>query len=60
MPLLSVIENLLNVVKQTIRGVFGNGEERKQKLGKLYDVVQKQVNLNYQNGTTRWDNVRLY
>lgn len=53
-------ENLLNLVRQTIRGDFGNGEERKQKLGKLYDVVQKQVNLNYQNGTTRWDNVRLY
>lgn len=53
-------ENLLNLVKQTIRGDFGNGEERKQKLGKLYDAVQKQVNLNYQNGTTRWDNVRLY
>lgn len=53
-------ENLLNLVKQTIRGDFGNGEERRQKLGKLYDVVQKQVNLNYQNGTTRWDNVRLY
>ena len=53
-------ENLLNLVKQTIRGDFGNGEERKQKLGKLYDVIQKQVNLNYQNGTTRWDNIRLY
>ena len=53
-------ENLLNLVKQTIRGDFGNGEERRQKLGKLYDVVQKQVNLNYQNGTTRWDNIRLY
>lgn len=53
-------ENLLNLVKQTIRGDFGNGEERRQKLGKLYDAVQRQVNLNYQNGTTRWDNVRLY
>ena len=53
-------ENLLNLVKQTIRGDFGNGEERKQKLGKLYDVVQKQVNLNYKHGTTSWNNVRLY
>ena len=53
-------ENLLNLVKQTIRGDFGNGEERKQKLGKLYDVVQRQVNLNYQNGTTSWNSVRLY
>lgn len=52
--------DILDLVKKTIRGDFGNGEERKNALGDNYDEVQRQVNLNYQNGTTNWDNVRLY
>ena len=52
--------NILLMVKKTIRGDYGNGQARKNKLGKYYDEVQHQVNLNYKNGTTRWDNVKLY
>lgn len=52
--------SLLLLVKMTIRGDFGNGEERKQKLGGRYAEVQRQVNLNYANGTTSWDNIRIY
>lgn len=52
--------DLLDLVRRTIRGDFGNGEERKRRLGNNYNEVQKQVNLNYQNGTTNWDNVRIY
>ena len=52
--------SLLLLVKMTIRGDFGNGEERKQRLGGRYQEVQRQVNLNYQHGTTNWDNIRIY
>lgn len=52
--------DILTLVKRTIRGDFGNGEERKQHLGQYYDEVRRQVNLNYQHGTTNWDNIRLY
>lgn len=52
--------DILTLVKKTIRGDFGNGQARKQALGSNFDEVQRQVNLNYKNGTTRWDNVRLY
>lgn len=52
--------DLLTLVKKTIRGDFGNGAARKKALGSNYAEVQKQVNLNYKNGTTRWDNVKLY
>lgn len=51
---------LLELVKRTIRGDFGNGATRKQKLGANYDNVQRQVNLNLQHGLTRWDNIRLF
>lgn len=51
---------LLELVKRTIRGDFGNGATRKQRLGANYDNVQRQVNLNIKNGTTRWDNIKLY
>jgi murein DD-endopeptidase MepM/ murein hydrolase activator NlpD len=53
-------DDLLTLVKKTIRGDFGNGEERKNKLGARYNEVQNQVNLNIKNNTTRWDNVKLY
>ena len=52
--------NLLDLVKKTIRGDFGNGEERKEALGDMYDEVQRQVELNYANGTTNWNDIRLY
>jgi len=52
--------DMLDLVKRTIRGDFGNGNERRRALGSNYDEVQRQVNLNFQNGTTRWDNIKLY
>lgn len=53
-------EDLLMLVKKTIRGDYGNGEERKIKLGNSFREVQKQVDLNYNKGTTNWDNIKLY
>ena len=52
--------DILELVRKTIRGDFGNGEDRRNSLGSNYDEVQRQVNLNFQNGTTNWDNIRLY
>ena len=52
--------DILELVKKTIRGDFGNGAARKQALGNNYSEVQRQVNLNYQNGTTNWNNIKLY
>lgn len=52
--------DILELVKKTIRGDFGNGDARKKALGNNYSEVQKQVNLNYQNGTTNWNNIKLY
>lgn len=51
---------ILELVKKTIRGDFGNGNDRKKALGSNYDEVQRQVNLNIKHGTTRWDNIKLY
>lgn len=56
-------EDLLTIVKRTIRGDFGNQPERQKKieaLGYDYNQVRDQVNKNYANGTTRWDNIKLY
>lgn len=52
--------DILTLVKKTIRGDFGNGNARKEALGSNYSEVQRQVNLNIKNGTTRWDNIKLY
>lgn len=52
--------DILILVKKTIRGDFGNGQTRRNNLGSNYDEVQRQVNLNYNHGTTNWDNIRLY
>lgn len=52
--------DILDLVKKTIRGDFGNGTDRRNALGSNYAEVQRQVNLNFQNGTTNWDNIRLY
>lgn len=51
---------LLNLVRKTIRGDYGNGLKRKQKLGQYYDEVQQQVNLNLRDGRRRWDDIKLY
>ena len=45
--LASIIEEQ---AKQVIRGDFGNGEERKQKLGAAYSEVQRKVNEMYRAG----------
>ena len=52
--------DILLMIKKTIRGDYGNGEARKNALGKYYDEVQHQVNLNLRDGRTRWDNIKLY
>lgn len=36
--------------RKVIRGDFGNGKERKQKLGNRYDSIQKRVNEMYKEG----------
>lgn len=52
--------SLLTLVKNTIRGDYGNGEERKARLGGRYQEVQRQVNLNYEHGTITLDTIRIY
>ena len=52
--------DMLDLVRKTIRGDFGNGETRKKKLGSNYDEVQRQVNLNLKHGLKRWDNIKLF
>lgn len=52
--------DILELVKKTIRGDYGNDQARKNALGKYYDEVQHQVNLNYKYGTTNWNNIKLY
>lgn len=52
--------DILDLVKKTIRGDFGNGTARKNALGDNYSEVQRQVNLNYKNGTTSVNTIRLY
>lgn len=42
--------NIDEVAQAVIRGDYGNGEERKQKLGSLYDQVQARVNEMLKNG----------
>ena len=53
-------DDLLTLVKKTIRGDFGNGDARKNALGSRYEEVQKQVNANIKAGLTRWDNIKLF
>jgi surface antigen len=52
--------DILDLVRKTIRGDFGNGEARRKALGSNYDEVQRQVNLNLKNDLTRWDNIKLF
>lgn len=53
-------DDLLTLVKKTIRGDFGNGDARRKALGSRYDEVQNQVNKNLNAGLTRWDNIKLF
>ena len=53
-------EYLLDLVRRTIRGDFGNGQERIDALGDLYDDVQYQVDKNLAFGLTNWDDIRLF
>jgi len=46
-----------DLVKRTIRGEFGNGEERKRKLGKYYDEVQSIINGKKQNDSVNIDDL---
>jgi len=34
----------MDIVDRVIRGDFGNGEERKRRLGPFYGVIQNEVN----------------
>ena len=53
-------DELLDLVRRTIRGDFGNGEERIKNLGNLYDEVQYQVDKNIAFGLTNWDDIKLF
>ena len=52
--------DLLDLVRRTIRGDFGNGQTRRDALGDKYDAVQHQVNENIKRGITQWDSIRLF
>ena len=51
---------LLDLVRRTIRGDYGNGQERIDALGDLYNEVQYQVDQNIAFGLTNWDDIRLF
>ena len=50
---LGVIDSLEEKALRTIRGDFGNGKERKEKLGSEYSVIQNKVNEMYREGLVR-------
>ena len=56
----TIEKSIEKLAREVIEGKYGNGEDRKNNLGSNYNEVQRQVNLNYQNGTINWDNIRLY
>ena len=47
------VDNVEAKAKQVIRGDFGNGSVRKQKLGAEYTSIQNKVNEMYRTGTVR-------
>ena len=60
-----VNESLLLLVRRTIRGDFGNGNNRKTILVTRYGEetakeVQRQVNLNVEDNNWKWDKIHLY
>lgn len=52
-------DDLLTLVRKTIRGDFGNGEARKKALGDKYQEVQNQVNKNVKANHWSWDSIRI-
>lgn len=48
-PALKEVKTLITYTINTINGKYGNGEERKQKLGKYFNNVQKIINYMYDN-----------
>lgn len=52
-------DDLLTLVRKTIRGDFGNGEARKKALGYKYQEVQNQVNKNVKANHWSWDSIRI-
>ena len=60
-----VNESLLLLVRRTIRGDFGNGNNRKTILvtrcgEETAKEVQRQVNLNVKDNNWKWDKIHLY
>jgi hypothetical protein len=51
--------DILDLVRRTIRGDFGNGDARRKALGDNYQKVQEQVNKNLKAGNTQWNQIRL-
>ncbi len=51
---------LLQKVRETMRGDYGNDEQRREALGDLYDAVQNQVNRNVMDGNWDFDSIHLY
>lgn len=51
--LVQISGNLEENARQVIRGVFGNGQERKDKLGSAYSEIQGRVNEMYRQGLVR-------
>ena len=47
-------DDLYVMAKRTIRGDFGNGEERKMRLKERYSYIQHQVNEFYRTGDLYW------
>lgn len=52
-PTTEISGNLEENARQVIRGVFGNGQERKDKLGSAYSEIQGRVNEMYRQGLVR-------
>ncbi|MBQ8607098.1 MAG: hypothetical protein IJ417_02765 [Bacteroidaceae bacterium] len=42
------------MAKRVIRGDYGNGIQRQEALGGDYEIIQEQVNRNYQKGDLYW------
>lgn len=59
-PVVDNNKSIDELAREVIAGKYGNGQARKDALGSHYSEVQNQVNKNLANGTTRWDNIKLY
>jgi len=52
-PAVSLTGTLEQKANDVIRGIYGNGQERKEKLGNEYRTIQDKVNEMYRNGLVR-------